>query len=240
MVNKMKTKFLIIVGAIISLGMNSVASYAEDVQSPSPRGEIVFAKEIMFAKFDANGDGKVSYDEYMVAKDKFHQKMQSNHMKLLDVDKDSTISPSEFSHWREQMQHKNGSKKGGYGYGKFTGNHEERFERCDYNKDGKIEKSEMQQSFNEKVDKIFAEKDKNNDGVITKDEILPKTPDQRFAEHDINGDGKIDKTEMDKFRNEKSKRHFEMKDQNGDGYLDQSEFGKRKWKGGGSHRGNMK
>lgn len=238
----MKSKFLIVSGAVFFLGMTSVASFAEGMQPPSSRGEMVFSK------FDANGDGKVSYDEYTAAKSKLHQKKQSKHMERMDVDKDGSISANEFSHWQKMMQQhkkdkeslKGGGKKGGGKHQKNSVNNEQRFERCDQNKDGKIERSEMQQMFNEKADKIFAKKDKNNDGVITKDEMGRKTPEQRFAEHDINGDGKIDKVEMDKFRDARSKQHFEMKDQNKDGYIDQSEFGKRKWKGGRSHRGNMK
>ncbi len=242
MENEMRSKFLIVSGAVFFLGMSSAVSYAEQIQPPLKRGEMIFSK------FDANGDGKVSYVEYTDAKSKFHQKRQIQHMERLDVDKDGAISVNEFSHWDKMMQqHKKnkegfvgGGKKAGGRHGKKSVNQDQRFERCDYNKDGKIERSEMQQAFNEKADKIFAKKDKNNDGVITKDEMGRKTPEQRFAEHDINGDGKIDKGEMAKFREARSKKHFEMKDKNNDGYLDQSEFGKRKWKGGGSYRGNMK
>lgn len=241
MVNKMKTKFLIIAGAVIALGMNSAVSYAEDVESITPRGEKVFAK------IDANGDGKIDYAEYTSAKDKFHQKRQTNHMQRMDVDKDGFISANEFSHWGEQMQQqrkgkksgKGAGKKGGYMHEKFSGNTEQMLARCDYNKDGKVDKTEMQQLLSDKVDKIFDKKDKNKDGFLTKDEMVPKTMEQRFAEHDLNGDGKIDQSEMDKSREEKSKRHFEMKDKNNDKYLDQSEFGQRKWKRG-QRRGNMK
>ncbi len=242
MENEMKSKFLIVSGAVFFLGMTSVVSYAEQMQPPSKRGEM------MFSKFDANGDGKVSYDEYTAAKSKFHQKKQSQHMERMDVDKDGAISANEFTHWQKMKQQHNKAKKGHMGNGKKGGgkhgmnpeNKGEYFERCDKNGDGKIEKSEMQQIFNEKADKIFAKRDKNKDGVITKDEMERKTPEQRFAEHDINGDGKIDQEEMAKFREARSKKHFEMKDKNNDGYIDQSEFGKRKGKGGGSYKGNMK
>ncbi len=247
-VNTMKNRFLLSACTLLSIALIPTFSFAEDVQKPRP------GKEAVFEKLDANKDGKISYDEYKAATNKFLDKRREGFMERMDVDNDSAISFNEYKHWHENFMgqhgkkggkigHKpgQGAKEGKAGIGQKDGKHamgmsnhkrgraeaEKRWEKMDLNKDGKIEKSEVTQLVTERVNKMFDRRDRNKDGVITKDEVTPPTIEERFAKHDVNGDGKIDKTEMDKFRQERSKQRFEMRDANKDGYLDINEFGRK-------------
>lgn len=219
----MKNKFLMVVCTAASIALTPIISWAEE-SAPQRLG-----KQALFSRLDINGDGKISPQEFQDATGKFHQKRRANHMQRMDVDKDNAISLNEFKHWHENMhQQKGGSKKHHGNKHKKPGAHgfEQRWEKADINKDGKVERAEMLSVLTEKVNKIFDHKDRNKDGVITKDELVPPTVDERFANHDTNNDGKIDQAEMDKFRDEMSQKRFEMKDANGDGFIDINEFGR--------------
>jgi hypothetical protein len=102
-------------------------------------------------------------------------------------------------------------------------NWEERFNRLDTDKDGKISQQEM------KVGRIahFKEMDKNGDGMVTKEEhkafVFAKMEprlDKRFQKMDTDNDGEISAEE---FAAKKQARHFNRMDVDGDGMISRDE-----------------
>ncbi|THB69546.1 MAG: hypothetical protein D6B28_11255 [Gammaproteobacteria bacterium] len=229
----MKNGFIVSAFTVLAIALAPAVSLAEGT------GMRFHGKEVLFSLLDSDDDGKLSYEEYQSAAKKFLKKRRAGYMERMDVDKDNSISLNEFKHWHENIMDsrkkgKGGNKEGDKKQGKHGRKNDpgKRLERFDLNKDGVIERVEAESVMAKMVDRIFEHKDRNKDGVITKDEMQPKGIDDRFAEHDLNKDGKLDQIEMDQIREERTKHRFEKDDKNNDGYIDINEFGQNRGKHG--------
>jgi len=129
----------------------------------------------LFARLDANHDGKIDRAESRTA--------AARHFAEMDKNGDGSISKDE--------------KVGPRANGKRP-NKDEHFARMDKNGDGKIARSETKMPSDH-----FERVDANKDGQLTKAEleagwqaIAAKHQDERFSELDANADGKIEKAEV--------------------------------------------
>jgi hypothetical protein len=145
-------------------------------------------------KFDQNGDGKVSMEEFPGPQD---------HFTNLDTSGDGYIDASE----APQGPPHHGMKEGGF------------IQKFDKDGDGKVSKEEFPGSQEQ-----FTNLDTNGDGTIDASEAPKGPPRhgmkgggfiQRF---DKDGDGKVSKEEFPGPQD-----HFTTLDTNGDGYIDASE-----------------
>ena len=100
-------------------------------------------------RYDKNGDGKLSCDEFPNAEA----------FKNIDADQDGFISKEELKQHHENRPKEPGQKK----------SREELFKENDKNQDGKIGKDEWKGPPN-----FFEKLDKNQDGFLTKEEFPPR------------------------------------------------------------------
>jgi len=95
------------------------------------------------------------------------------------------------------------------------------FHDMDINKDGKLDKKELDDA----AQKIFKVYDKNGDGYLDKSEFMAlEGARSRFEELDTNHDGKLDMQEL----RDAASRKFDLYDKNHDGALDDLECSPRR------------
>jgi Ca2+-binding EF-hand superfamily protein len=169
----------------------------------------------LFARLDANSDGKIDRAESRAAATAHFAKMDKNGDGA--ITKDEKVGPPE---------HAKGPKK------------DEHFARMDKNGDGKIARSETRMP-----SEHFERVDANKDGQLTKAELdaawqsmATKHQAERFGKLDANADGKIEQAEAMAH----AERLFVSLDGNKDGQVTQSEAragmpAKRHGKGGADH-----
>lgn len=154
-------------------------------------------------KFDSNGDGKVTLKEFESATTK--------RFKRVDANGDGAISPDEFAKY-VKMRHKEKMKR--------------HIEDIDSDGDGNINKREYLKFKRARAERHFRWLDKNNDGVISGQEIEFLQKRRRhygkyyFYKMDINRDGRISLTE-----NRKSWANwFNRLDEDHDGVITEKEL----------------
>ena len=110
-----------------------------------------------------------------------------------------------------------------------------RFDAMDTNKDGALDKSEVNSKTGGRLAKAFDEIDSNKDGKVTKDEIKAgwqarsaERQAKRLARIDTDKDGKVSWAESEA----QAKARFDKADANHDGFLDTSELshGHKGWR----------
>lgn len=104
-----------------------------------------------------------------------------------------------------------------------------RFERADDNEDGKVTREELKDNrftkrFPNLVDNYFAQNDLDNNGSVTKAEIIASTK-KEFKLSDTNNDNKLSKNEMKDYRVDS---RFRSVDTNKDGVISTDEYKKQK------------
>jgi len=175
---------ILVSGIIFALAGTSLAQSSASSDSSSR----------FIQKFDKDGDGKVSKEEFPGSEEHFNQ---------LDVNGDGYIDASE-------------APKGPPPHGMMGGDFIQRFDK---DGDGKVSKAEFPGS-----EEHFNQLDANGDGYIDASEAPKGPPHhgmmggdfiQRF---DKDGDGKVSKAEFPG-----PEEHFNQLDVNGDGYIDATE-----------------
>lgn len=185
-------------------------------------GEMDYRRRVMAKSLDANGDGKVTKDDFVArARERFAER---------DFNGDGVISRDDLPAFARAGDDRagdidadddgDGDQAGGRADGdqRFEGRRghrgwrkgsmklddaveraERRFERLDSDKNGQIDDADVAPRMKERTD--FAQQmmlrrfDKDRDGKVTRDEFLAR-PKQRFATLDLDGDGKITAADM--------------------------------------------
>jgi Ca2+-binding EF-hand superfamily protein len=208
--------------------------------------------EGLFKSADANGDGKLSKDEFRAIfaklgrgrlKDK--PELVDSIFKAADTDKNGFLSLAEFKALADRFKGRSAPEKP---------DHAALFKEADTNGDGKLSKDEFETYFAsfprlkdkpEIIRELFKEADADGDGVVTKAEFKAfvnsregssqRDPKVVFKKADANGDGKLSKDEFKAFAaafpalKDKPKlvdRLFKRADRNGDGFLSPAELAK--------------
>jgi Ca2+-binding EF-hand superfamily protein len=151
-------------------------------------------KKPVFQKMDANGDGKVTTDEFAARRKAWLKEMDANGdgkisqdeflkdtFKNMDTDNDDDVKLDEFVIFFVGPENKDKKAAGQPKEGKKT-----EFERIDLDENGELTVEEIV------VDReaIFKAMDANGDGKVTPDEFKAHK-DKLFKEWDANGDGFI-------------------------------------------------
>lgn len=113
----------------------------------------------------------------------------------------------------------------------FRAAHAARFKSADKNGDGVVTREELtlahQAARTAHLDQMFAAKDANKDGRLSKEEAKD-LPERRFARLDADNDGFLTKSELTAAKpphaQKRGDHHFTKLDQNGNGQLEQSEL----------------
>ncbi len=192
-----------------------------------------------FDQLDANKDGRLSADERSQMRGKHRSgRMGGGHhrMKALDTDQDGRISRTEAA----------------AGQGKLAG----RFEQMDANKDGYLDRADMQARVAQRRAEFFSGADANRDGRVTRDEFIvehgarnAERRAQRAQRAQVAGKQmRVRQAPTEQQQIEFTGNVFDRMDANKDGALTRAEFaafkpnghGMRHGKGHGHGMGNAK
>lgn len=159
-----------------------------------------------FERLDRNNDNYISMSEWTRDARQFDR---------LDLNNDNRLSRSELMNLARQRQ----------------ATWDQRFTEIDANRDGRLSLREWQRV--ERDDDVFERLDRNNDGYVTRTELVDRdfdrnnngyddgntSWDQRFTEMDVNRDGRLSQREWQRDRDT-----FELLDRNDDGYVTRTEL----------------
>lgn len=129
---------------------------AEDAPKAPPHGGE--GQRPQMPKLDADGDGKVTKDEFAAGAAQ-RAKFFFEHM---DENKDGKVTAEEFKAAEERMKERAGGN---------APKDAPDFAKLDKNGDGAITQDEAAEGAKARSEKRFAEMDKNSDGVLSGDEI---------------------------------------------------------------------
>ncbi len=181
-----------------------------------------------FDQLDTNRDGKLSADELSQMRSKHHRgAMGEGHARMmaLDTDKDGRISRAEAA----------------AGKGKLAVN----FDKMDVNKDGYLDRADMQARMAQRRAEFFKGADTNRDGRVTRDEFIIEQG-ARSAEHRAQWAKRAEaagkQTPMrqaptEQQMIERAGKRFDQMDTNKDGALTRAEFDAFKGSGHGMRQG---
>ena len=182
----------------IALGLLAALAGPLSAQQPPPPGQ--GQRQGFVERFDTDGDGKVSKEEFKGRPEMFDR---------LDADKDGYVTPEELKAMREQWGRDRGQQGGQQGGSQDRQGRERQrrgrqgqgqgrmpyvnpwMEALDKNKDGKIGKEEWTTG--------FAQLDTDGDGTISQKEFpraKPPTPEKIIQVFDRNNDGKLSIEEL--------------------------------------------
>lgn len=192
----------------------------------------------MLQKWDANGDGKISLDEYLAA--------ASSRFAQIDAQNKGAVSADQIAsspHAQERLERRAEGlvrhlDKAGKGYvteDEFVAAAKTRFAKLDRNNDGKLTPDELSVHANKAPKHVqFAQRrfdklDGNHDGVVTLSEYLAAA-NAKFKELDIAGNGHVTADEIaDSPQAHERAEHVAAHiakhlDANGDGLVSKDEF----------------
>lgn len=195
----------------------------------------------MLQKWDANGDGKISLDEYLAAAGAHFQQIDTQNKGAVTADQ---IANSPKAHERIERRAEGLVKhldKAGNGYvtqDEFVAAAKTRFAKLDRNGDGKLTPDELSTRRDGKAaspkraqfaEHRFDQLDSNHDGVVTLKEYTAAAV-AKFKELDIAGTGRVTADEIANSpkaheRAERMAQHLAKHlDTNGDGVVSRDEF----------------
>ena len=142
-------------GVVCAAGMLQAQSTNTTTPPRPPVGAPL--AELTFEKMDANGDGKLTFDEYQAAMTKaVHERVPA----LSNVSSNAAITKAQIEKGRAGMV--------GSPLNLIV---EMAFAKADANHDGTVTTTEFQTAMTEGLKKRFTAMDANGDGVLTKDEM---------------------------------------------------------------------
>lgn len=194
----MKTRIWLIAAAALVFVVAPRVSAQEAPAPPTPPRDIL-------KQADANGDGKVTFEEFSAAQPSADRKTFDQ----LDKNKDGVISQEDRLVRRAEPPTLVS------------------LQQADKDGDGKITLKEAQAVIPGMTQEKFAVFDRDKDGVVSKDELpklpaLPSPPHPifaRFREADKDGNGKVTLEEAQAVVPDITKEKFSQLDKNGDGVL---------------------
>ena len=134
-----------------------------------------------FAKADANGDGKLTFEELSAARPGMTKEMFGG----LDKDGDGFLTQNEKPGRPPRGQGRQGDRRGGPQFG-------EMFDRADNDGDQKVTINELSAVVPQITKERFSQLDKNGDGALTEDDFPP-----RGRGHGMPPGGLIEKADKD-------------------------------------------
>jgi Ca2+-binding EF-hand superfamily protein len=149
---------------------------ATSAASAGPRHEGGHNKFMEF--FDSNGDGVVTYQEFLDA--------SKHRFDRIDTDHNASVTEAEFSSYMKTRREER---------------HKDHMARMDTNKDGKVSKDEFLSASQARAQRKFDRMDKDNDGLLSEAELAarkdhrPHFGKKVFSRIDANGDGKVTQEE---------------------------------------------
>ena len=197
--------------------------------------------EHMLKKWDANGDGRISLDEYLAAASARFQQIDTQNAGSVSADQ---IANSPNAHERIErraeglVQHLDSAGKGYVTQDEFVAAAKARFAKLDRNGDGKLTPDELETPRGDKApsdkraqfgERRFEKLDANRDGVVTLNEYLAAAT-SKFKELDVAGNGRVTAEEMansplaHKRAEHVAERIARRLDTNGDGRVSKDEF----------------
>ena len=197
--------------------------------------------EHMLKKWDANGDGRISLDEYLAAASARFQQIDTQNTGSVSADQ---IANSPNAHERIErraeglVQHLDSAGKGYVTQDEFVAAAKARFAKLDRNGDGKLTPDELETPRGDKAlsdkraqfgERRFEKLDANRDGVVTLNEYLAAAT-SKFKELDVAGNGHVTAEEMansplaHKRAERVAERIARRLDTNGDGRVSKDEF----------------
>jgi len=197
--------------------------------------------EHMLKKWDANGDGRISLDEYLAAASARFQQIDTQNAGSVSADQ---IANSPNAHERIErraeglVQHLDSAGKGYVTQDEFVAAAKARFAKLDRNGDGKLTPDELETPRGDKAlsdkraqfgERRFEKLDANRDGVVTLNEYLAAAT-GKFKELDVAGNGRVTAEEMansplaHKRAEHVAERIARRLDTNGDGRVSKDEF----------------
>jgi len=197
--------------------------------------------EHMLKKWDANGDGRLSLDEYLAA--------ASAHFQRIDVQNSGSVSVDQIANSpqaKERIEHRAQGlvrhlDTAGNGYitpDEFVAAAKARFAKLDRNGDGKLTPDELAMPRGDKpmpekraqhVEHRFDKLDANHDGVVTLNEYVAAAT-AKFKELDVAGNGRVTAEELanspkaHERAEHVAERIAKRLDTNGDGTVSKDEF----------------
>lgn len=233
-------KNLHVLSLAVAATLASTIAFAQSAAPNKPaKGDRVITREqaaklpwlaSRFDELDKNKDGKLSGDELPMRREGMRRHrggmgMMSQHrsgMHLLDADHDGRISRAEVDAFAA------------------------RFDQLDANKDGYLDRADMQLRMRQQRDALFTSADANKDGKLTRDEFAAAQR-ARFAERAekfakrAGTDGKTFKAPSEAERSQRMGAMFDRLDADKDGVLTRAEWDAAKpMRGPGEGRGMMR
>jgi hypothetical protein len=205
------SRTLVSLSALASLGLAVSSSLAQPPDNRQGRGGERGPPPFMMA-LDVNSDGVLDQDEIEMAADS---------LKTLDKNKDGKLSMEELMPPRSPGGFGGPGSPGQGAPGQGTRpSFAQMLEQFDADKDGALSKSEVP----EERQRIFEFADRNKDGKIDKEEMESMGRGREgggdmIAQFDKNGDGKVSKDEAPEFM----QRFFDRIDSDGDGFVSKAE-----------------
>jgi Ca2+-binding EF-hand superfamily protein len=228
------------VAALIVLCTLATAAFAQ----PADGSSRFF--ERMLKKWDANGDGRISLDEYLAAaKSRFQQIDTQNKGGVTAAQIANSPSARKRIERRAQamVKHLDTAGKGYVSHDEFIAAAKARFAKLDRNGDGKLTPDELAmlrkgQGANDRAQsgerspfgqQRFDKLDANHDGVVTLNEYIAAA-DMRFKAFDVAGNGRVSAEEIASSPKAQERaarvaeRIVKRLDTNGDGVVTEDEF----------------
>jgi len=227
-----RNKRLVLLATLASITAAAIAQPVDGSSKVSAR---------LLQKWDANGDGRISLDEYLAAAGARFEQADTQNKGAVTADQ---IANSAHAHERMErraeglVKHLDTDGKGFVTADEFAAAAKTRFAKLDRNGDGKLTPDELStlgrnkapaQKREQLVERHFDKLDNNHDGIITLNEYVAAAV-AKFKELDIAGHGRVTAEEIANSppAHERAEhvaaRIAKRLDANGDGAVSRDEF----------------
>ena len=184
---------------LAALSALSAGALAQSTESAAPSSKFF---DHMLKKWDANGDGRISLDEYLAAATARYQQVDAQNKGAVTADQiaNSPHAAKRMEHRAEGLvKHLDAANKGYVTQDDFVAAAKKRFAKLDTKGDGKLTADELSMQRGDKAapgtraefaERRFEKLDANHDGVVTLAEYTTAAV-AKFKELDPSGKGRI-------------------------------------------------
>jgi Ca2+-binding EF-hand superfamily protein len=223
---------------LAALSALSASALAQPADSPATSSKFF---DRMLKKWDTNGDGRVSLDEYLAAATARYQQIDARNKGVVTADQIAN-SPNAAKRVERRaeglVKHLDAANKGYVTQDDFVAAARKRFAELDRKGDGKLTADELSMAHGDKApsgkrvefaERRFDKLDANRDGVVTLNEYTAAAT-AKFKELDVAGKGRVTADEIAASPNaheraERVSEHIVKRlDTNGDGVVSREEF----------------